>query len=409
MHRLIGILLLFCVIAIGSSTFPAAASAQPDAVFDLLGRIGALRRQNGLAPLELNDQLAAAAQRHSQDMANTDRVDHTGSDGSTPEQRMLAAGYGPTLAAWGENIYGGGISTIDDAWRFWTTSTVHRANLLNERYREIGIGVATSANGTYYTLNFGARPGVLPFFVDQGSLLNDPHITLTLSNEDATPGGSDGTMGRAVEIRAGEGDDLSGVTWRPWQRSIPFTLSSVAGQHRITVEYRDASGTAASYFRLVSLTGVQTQATATPANQPTHQPSNTPAPTATPEPTSTPTDTPTPTETPTLAATPTVTQIPSATLTAIPSPTGVSIILPTGAPGSRSLPTPPSGVRIADASISSVAAAPPGTPIEQPPLEQLVVRGWSDAPLDWLGLIGGLQIAAIVIAAVILVRRSLKP
>ena len=409
MHRLTGIILLLCAIATVLSTVPSVASAQPDAVFDLLGRIGALRRQNGLAPLELNDQLGAAAQRHSQDMANTGRVDHTGSDGSTPERRIRESGYAATLVAWGENIYGGGIAAVDDAWRFWTTSPVHRDNLLSERYREIGIGMVTSANGTYYTLEFGARPGVLPFFVDQGSLLNDPHLTLTLSNEGAAPGGSGGGMGRAVEVRIGEGDDLSGVAWQPWRRSIPFTLSSAVGQHRLTVEYRDASGTLASYFRLVSLTGAQPQATATPANQPTPQPSNTPTPTATPMPTLTPTDTPAPTETPALAPSPTFTPIPSATFTAIPSPTGVAIILPTGAPGSTPAPAVSVPPAIADVLVPVAATTRSDAPDDRSPLETFIARGWSDAPLDLLGLIGGLHIAAVVIGAAILARRFTKP
>ena len=387
--RLIGPLLLLLSITVGS--FPHAAAAQSDAVFDLLGRVSALRRQNGLAPLEANDSLTAAAQRHSQDMANTGSVSHTGSDGSTPEQRIVAAGYGPTLNAWGENIYGGGIATVDDAWSFWTTSPVHRNNLLSERYREIGIGAATSANGTYYTLNFGARPGVLPFFVDQGSQLSAPDVTLTLSNEDAGPGGSSGTMGRAVEVRIGEREDLGAVAWQPWQRTIPFTLSDVAGAHRITVEYRDARGAIASYFRIVSLTGAQPQATPTasatlrtvPSDTPGPEPSATPLPpSATPSVTSSPIDTPTLTRAPSPSATPT--PAPSATFTA----TGVPVILAATAPGS----TP----------------SPIGAPLDRSPIEAMIVRGWSDAPVDLLGLIVGLQLAAIVIGAAILIRRSMK-
>src|SRR3990172_2405296 len=298
---------LLCAIALFAA--PIAASAQFDAVSDLLNRINALRRQNGLAPLELNDALSAAAQRHSQDMANTGNVDHTRSDGSTPEQRSYAPRH-----TWGENIYGGGIATVDDAWTFWTGSTVHRNNLLNEHHREVGIGAAAGANGTYYTLTFGARPGVLPFFVDQGSVVGSPAVTLTLSNEEAEPAGSGGTMGRAVEIRVGEGEDLSAVAWQPWQRTIQFALSSVDGEHRIYVEYRDANGAVASYFRLVTLTGAAAPSTATPTTIPTVQPTSTH--TATPASTDTPTVVPT--DTPAPSATPTATPLPSPTSTPAP-------------------------------------------------------------------------------------------
>lgn len=33
----------------------------------------------------------------------------------------------------------------------------HRANILNPQFRDIGIGVAGSPNGPYYTQDFGAQ------------------------------------------------------------------------------------------------------------------------------------------------------------------------------------------------------------------------------------------------------------
>ena len=337
--RLAPLPLLVCIILAG--IFPQASAAQVDPTFELLGRIDTLRRQNGLAPLAFNEQLVAAAQRHSQDMANTGRVDHTGSDGSSIEQRIAASGYGGEngYSAWGENIYGGGISTIDAAWTFWTNSTVHRNNLLSERYREIGIGAATSENGTYFTLNFGASPGVLPFFVDQGGRLTTRDVTLTLSNEETQPGGSNGQLGRAIEVRVGEGEDLSGVAWQPWQRTIPLMLSNVAGTHRISVEYRDARGSSANFFREVVLdidtTAPVATATLEPsatANPPTAtataSASDTPTsiPSATPAPTSTDTSAPSPSETP--AATDTLVPTMGLTSTA-PSPTQTPTLTPT--------------------------------------------------------------------------------
>lgn len=358
----------------------AATHAQSDATLDILSRVNALRRQNGLAPLELNDQLSAAAQRHSQDMANSGNVSHAGSDGSTTEQRIRQAGYGPDMAAWGENIYGGGIAVVDDAWNFWTTSTVHRNNLLSERYREIGIGAATSANGAYFTLNFGSRPGVLPFFVDPDGVLSSPNVTLLLSNEEATPGGSGGSMGRAVEVRAGE--EASPGDWQPWQRSIPFTLSNVAGPHRITVDYRDVRGTIASYFRTVSLGSIAPTATLAPTTTPTDFPSDTP----TFPPTAAPTDTVTPTPTPSRTLTPASSATPSPTL----------------APTEARLP-PATATREPAATVAPSPSIQPETAAA--PVEKLIERGWSDAPLDWLGLIVGLQAGAILIGAWIALRR----
>ncbi|NTU63245.1 MAG: CAP domain-containing protein, partial [Chloroflexi bacterium] len=159
----------------------APVSAQGDDAAQILGRINALRQQNGLLPLDLSSTLIASAQRHSDDMARTGNVDHTGSDGSSIDSRILAAGYGRwrDFGIWGENIYGGQLASVDVAWDFWTGSQVHRGNILKPRYREIGIGVGRSDNGTYYTLNFGAQPNVLPFFVTGSA----PVVTLLLTNE----------------------------------------------------------------------------------------------------------------------------------------------------------------------------------------------------------------------------------
>jgi len=377
------------------SLFPLVVSAQTSDAADILERVNALRRQNRLAPLELNDALGVAAQRHSQDMAATENVDHTGSDGSTSEERIRASGYGPNVLAWGENIYGGGTATVDDAWEFWTTSTAHRNNLLSERYREIGIGAAASGNGTYYTLVFGARSGVLPFFIDRGILLDDPNVTLTLSNEEAAPGGSGGSMGRAVDVRLGEGEDLSRSAWQPWQRAIAFTLSNTAGPRRLTVEYRDARGTIASYFRVVTLRGAALQATVIPTGAPSATASLPPTPSPTDTPTPKLTDTPPPADTPTSIPTSTPSLTLAATANVPPSATVVSVALVTPETGPVARPEPDEPVRLA------VTAAP-----DRSPLEAMVERGWSDAPVDVLSLALGLLAVALVIGAWLAVRRS---
>ena len=116
-------------------------------MLDLLNRANALRAQNGLTPYKLSDKLNASAQRHSQDMANTGSIDHTGSDGSTVRQRILDAGYEAQFT--GENIYGG-MATVDDAWDYWANDPLHRANLLDKLFTGIGISVVKGSRGTFY-------------------------------------------------------------------------------------------------------------------------------------------------------------------------------------------------------------------------------------------------------------------
>lgn len=342
----------------------SVVAAQADPVYAILNRINALRVQNGLLPLALNGTLSTAAQRHSDDMAATGNIDHTGSDGSTSLVRIQAAGYGHwnSYSRYGENIYGGQSATVAIAWEFWINSSPHLKNLLNTHYREVGIGVGHGSNGgTYFTLNFGAQPNVIPFFITSQnlSLVESTHLTLILHNEDEAPSGEGGSsMGRATQVRIAEGDDTSGATWQPWAASIDFQISDSIGLHTITIEYRDAQDRTAKYVRTVTLnsigdstaTPIDTQApTDVPTLEPTRAPvktiaptaTSTPLPTATNQPTATPapTDTPAPTNTPAPAAT--STNEPTQTPRPSPSKTPAPSIMPTSpGPGSASVDRP---------------------------------------------------------------------
>lgn len=131
----------------------------------LLARINTLRgsaRQCGsstyaAAPaLVWNTALAAAAQRHSDDMASHDFFDHTGSDGSGPGERILAAGYS---GGWAENI-GAGYESVDAVLAGWLGSAAHCANLMDADGRDVALSCASntaSSDGTYWTLVVGMR------------------------------------------------------------------------------------------------------------------------------------------------------------------------------------------------------------------------------------------------------------
>ena len=107
--------------------------------------------------LRLNDKLTAAAQAHSQDMADNNFFDHTGSNGSTLGQRITAAGYSFSLA--GENI-AGGQSTAQEAFDDWMSSPGHRANMLNCSFVDTGLGFVEKPGSEwlrYWTQDF-AKP-----------------------------------------------------------------------------------------------------------------------------------------------------------------------------------------------------------------------------------------------------------
>jgi Ca2+-binding RTX toxin-like protein len=118
-----------------------------------LGTISATSKQ----PLAANDLLLAAAENHSQWMLDTDTFSHTGAGGSDPGDRMAAAGYNFTGSwTWGENIAWQGttgaldlVATIDAEHAALFRSDGHRANILNDTFQEIGVGIRTGTYGSY--------------------------------------------------------------------------------------------------------------------------------------------------------------------------------------------------------------------------------------------------------------------
>jgi uncharacterized protein YkwD len=108
------------------------------------------------APLRLAPALTRAAREHSIDMAQGE-FEHRGGDGSTPAQRAQRAGYRhPSVI--GENIAAGATSPREVV-QGWLDSPGHCANMMDRRFRDLGIGFAvdwTSRFGIYWTLDLGS-------------------------------------------------------------------------------------------------------------------------------------------------------------------------------------------------------------------------------------------------------------
>jgi uncharacterized protein YkwD len=120
------------------------------------------RQARGLGPLKLNDRLGAAAQGHATDMVRAGYFAHETLRGVTFITRIRQKGFRGFPI--GENIAAGDgeDATPEAIMHSWMTSSGHRANILNPRFKQIGIGVfagfpgddAASDGGTYVT-NFG--------------------------------------------------------------------------------------------------------------------------------------------------------------------------------------------------------------------------------------------------------------
>lgn len=137
---------------ITTTTTPTTGTLTLNVAGDLLQRINDLRSQNNLKGVQLNGQLTAAAQRHSQDMAKTGNVTHLGSDGSLAPQRIGAAGFGGQQR---DEIIFGGPASVNDAWYAWTNDRSSANIILNPIYTEVGVAAVSAGNKIYYTITFG--------------------------------------------------------------------------------------------------------------------------------------------------------------------------------------------------------------------------------------------------------------
>lgn len=97
------------------------------------------RKNLGLALLSTSDKLAEAAQAKAQDMVSNQYFAHVSPSGVTPWSWMIQSGYKYKYA--GENL-AVHFTSAEGVQEGWLASPSHRANIVNQNYTEIGIGVA---------------------------------------------------------------------------------------------------------------------------------------------------------------------------------------------------------------------------------------------------------------------------
>ena len=135
----------------------------------VLAQINFIRVQHDLVPLRVNAELGEAAEEHSQEMAADGYFQHDSFNGSAFWKRIAgfysSAGYGYWSV--GENLLWSSprVGSVL-ALQMWMRSPEHRENILDPRWREIGISAVHTvhAPGTYrhrtvtiITTDFGVR------------------------------------------------------------------------------------------------------------------------------------------------------------------------------------------------------------------------------------------------------------
>lgn len=129
---------------------PVEQPAQTDvatAKQDIIDRTNALRKENGVAALRVNDKLMQAAQVRADEMAAHTVYSHTRPNGG----KFNTVTDCPYMA---ENIHRIADWVLSDqtlaerAVADWSASTTHNKNMVNPKLSEIGVGLARGVNDT---------------------------------------------------------------------------------------------------------------------------------------------------------------------------------------------------------------------------------------------------------------------
>jgi LysM repeat protein len=250
------LLWLGVLILAGLPTPVAAASFSPA---DIIAAVNSLRAARGLAPYQVDADLMAYAQQHSDYQANIDSSTHQHSDGST----SLSLGIQENVAAGDNNVLSVN-AIVNQIW----SDQVHMQTMVGNGSGFIGVGVASNGSTTYVTLN--VRPGGDPApaqAVAAPQAANTPQAIVPMVTN--TPL-ADGTIVHIV----GYGQSL-------WEIAISYgmTIDQIRGLNGL-------SGDSTSIFvgqRLI----IRLAVSPTPTTLMTATLTETPTPSRTPSPTST--------------------------------------------------------------------------------------------------------------------------
>jgi uncharacterized protein YkwD len=113
------------------------------------------RRRGGCGNLTVDRRLIVAANRHASDMARRGYFAHEDTRGERAGERVQDAGY--QWSRYGENI-ARGQDSVAEVVDGWMRSPEHRENIMDCGLREVGVGLAFSADRTPYWVQDFATP-----------------------------------------------------------------------------------------------------------------------------------------------------------------------------------------------------------------------------------------------------------
>ena len=141
---LLSLLAAAAVTASASLVGAAPASAVTTREASMLAKINNARAAHGLRPLRLSGELTTLARSHSRQMASSATLFHTASFSSICCWSAIAENVGT----------GDSVRTVHRAFMH---SSAHRANILSNRMRQVGVGIV-AAGGRIWVTEIFRRP-----------------------------------------------------------------------------------------------------------------------------------------------------------------------------------------------------------------------------------------------------------
>lgn len=147
---------LTCLLLLLPQTLHAQDGGLSESAQAVAAAINQARAESGLAPLAVDPLLNQAAQGHVNDMINNYVYGHYGSDGSTVEGRVARTGY--AQSPWvSENWVSS--TSVAGAMNWWMNDYIHRVNILNGNWQEVGVGVGSRGGEMIFVTVFSGNSG----------------------------------------------------------------------------------------------------------------------------------------------------------------------------------------------------------------------------------------------------------
>lgn len=188
------------------------SGAHPALANDLVGQEGAIinrtnqvRAEAGLPALNTDSRLMRSATAKAVDMATKGYFGHTNSDGHKMNYWITPEGYVYSLA--GENI-AKGFHSLDRLMNAWITSPTHYKNLVEPRFTDIGVGMATG------------------WYEDQETLFIVQHFGVEATKVAKDIGTMTALFSPLIEDVAGAVDSNTNKAYAQSEPVVPLTVNS---------------------------------------------------------------------------------------------------------------------------------------------------------------------------------------